>query len=208
MEDSTQPASCAACKKTRPDVNLKHCAKCSVTLYCSRECQKNDWKVHKKICGKQKSAGQTGSGSSDTLSMSTGLSPPKGLDSPVTMPFTRLERDTWLHDRLEKDVYRLLIDAYRMRMEDNYVIDHDADEDGIYGGAPDGLPGFRRFLQKAARSDVLPPWWNDTKKQECEQLGMDHQQSNWYDLARSIKKSDIVEHYGDPRFPMQLRMLA
>ncbi|KAI1183094.1 hypothetical protein F5B17DRAFT_153838 [Nemania serpens] len=32
--------------------------------------------------------------------------------------------------------------------------------------------------------------------------------AHWQDLRCAVEKSDIMEHYGDPRFPMQLRMLA
>ncbi|KAK8025262.1 hypothetical protein PG990_003085 [Apiospora arundinis] len=131
---------------------------------------------------------------------STGLSPPKGLDQPITKPFTRLDNGTWLHDRPETDVYRL-------RVEDNYTIEGDADEDNLYSGAPDGLRGFRRFLRLAkSRQGLLQPWWGPTKQQACGRLGMDP--SQWQDLRCAVEKSDIIEHYGDPRFPMQLRMLA
>jgi splicing suppressor protein 51 len=30
----------------------------------------------------------------------------------------------------------------------------------------------------------------------------------WSSLSRAVEKSDIVEHYGDPTMPMQLRMLG
>lgn len=57
------------------------------------------------------------------------------------------------------DVYWLLIDAYRLRIEDSYVHDQNADADSIYSGAPHGLGGFRRFLDMAAeQADLLPPW--------------------------------------------------
>lgn len=46
-------AVCAVCGK---DEFLKRCAKCSTTYYCSRDCQKSDWKFHKKICATQASA--------------------------------------------------------------------------------------------------------------------------------------------------------
>ncbi|KAK8862825.1 MYND domain protein [Apiospora arundinis] len=187
-------SSCTVCKKTAQEVSLKYCAKCSKTPYCSRDCQKADWKAHKEICDQPASA-------------STGLSPPKGLDQPITKPFTRLDNGTWLHDRPETDVYRLLLDTYRLRVEDNYTLEGDADEDSLYSGAPDGLRGFRRFLRLAkSRQGLLPPWWGPTKQQACERLGMDP--SQWQDLRCAVEKSDIIEHYGDPRFPMQLRMLA
>ncbi|EIW57994.1 ankyrin [Trametes versicolor FP-101664 SS1] len=39
---------CATCAKS--GVPLKFCASCHATWYCSRQCQRNDWKKHKHIC--------------------------------------------------------------------------------------------------------------------------------------------------------------
>ena len=39
---------CKYCGKK--DIELKKCARCLSVLYCSVECQKNDWKDHKEIC--------------------------------------------------------------------------------------------------------------------------------------------------------------
>ncbi|KAI1348984.1 putative MYND domain protein [Xylaria sp. FL0043] len=219
---------CTNCKKASSE--LKRCAKCSTTLYCSRDCQKADWKTHKKICGKQ---AHERSGTGGDSSAGTALSPPKGLESPITKPFTRLDNNTYLHDRPEEDVYRkydrahtpftydrlnclishkftrvgVLIDAYRMRLEDEYVFEGNTAVDSIYGGAKSSITGFRKFLRLAAsRPGLLPPWWNASKQKACEELGMSS--SQWHDLRCAVEKSDVVEHYGDPRFPMQLRMLA
>jgi len=42
---------CAKCGKEQYLVGrLKKCTVCQKTYYCSRECQKSDWKRHKKIC--------------------------------------------------------------------------------------------------------------------------------------------------------------
>ncbi|KAK4135876.1 hypothetical protein BT67DRAFT_440752 [Trichocladium antarcticum] len=186
---------CTTCRKTPPEVNLKHCAKCSVTRYCSRDCQKANWKAHKKICGK-------GSSSGPGAPM-----PSKGLDQPIAKPFTALENGTWLHGRPEKDVYRLLVDAYRMRAEDDYTWEGKANPDGLYGGAENGLNGLRRFLGLAvARPGLLPPWFDAEKQRECEDFGMDSTQ--FQDLCSRVQKNDIIDHYGDTRFPMQLRMFA
>jgi len=139
----------------------------------------------------------------------TKLSPPKGLDQPIEKPFTPLDKGTWLHDRPEKDVYRLLVESYRMRMEDDYALDCNPNADSIYAGVKNPLPGFRRYMRlvKSCR-DLLPSWWNPEKEKECEKFGMDKTNDSWYDLHCAIEKSDIIEHYSDSRFPMQLRMFA
>ncbi|KAE8440743.1 hypothetical protein EG329_006622 [Mollisiaceae sp. DMI_Dod_QoI] len=43
---------CANCgtSETDPEKPLKPCSKCQTVRYCSRDCQKKDWKVHKKTC--------------------------------------------------------------------------------------------------------------------------------------------------------------
>jgi hypothetical protein len=50
---TSQPTSkCASCNapEADPEKPLKPCAKCQTVRYCSRDCQKKDFKVHKKIC--------------------------------------------------------------------------------------------------------------------------------------------------------------
>ncbi|KAK3343547.1 hypothetical protein B0T25DRAFT_554606 [Lasiosphaeria hispida] len=200
-------AACKACKKSPPAVTLKHCAKCSVTQYCSRDCQKADWKSHKKVCGKQGRPDRDLPFPS-SADGSASLSPPIGLDGPVATPFTRLENGTWLHGRPEKDVHRLLIDSYRLRVEDMHNLEGQAEEDSIYGGAKDGVAGFSRFLDKTEqRNGLLPTWWGPEKKAACVELGRGGS-GEWSSLSRAVEKSDITEHYGDTRFVMQLRMFA
>lgn len=194
---------CTTCKKEPPQVTLRNCAKCTTTPYCSRECQKADWKTHKKTCAKQ--AGEASSASSARAN----LSPPKGLEGPVDKPFTRLENGTWLHDRPVEDVYRLLLDAFRMRIEDDYMLEQINTEGTIMAGEPHSLPGFQRFMQSVERRrSLLPPWWTPQHRLDCEKLGMTFTQENWQSLDCSIEKHDVVEHYGDAKFPMQLRMFA
>ncbi|PKS11524.1 hypothetical protein jhhlp_003289 [Lomentospora prolificans] len=190
---------CNKCKKTASEVSLKRCAKCSTTPYCSRDCQKADWKAHRKTCGREPRAAAGPA--------STRLSPPKGLKQPIVNPFTRLGNKTWLHDRPEVDVYALLIDAYRMRVEDEYNIEGNITKGSLYDGAADGLGGFRNFLDLVeSRPGILPSWWNPDKRVLCEKQGMDA--SQWHSLHSAVEKSDIMNYYGDQRFPMQLRMFA
>jgi hypothetical protein len=46
------PKSCIVCSAlASPDIMLQYCARCQSALYCSRACQRMDWKKqHKKIC--------------------------------------------------------------------------------------------------------------------------------------------------------------
>lgn len=37
------------------NISCAKCGKCERVRYCSRECQKKDWKRHKKVCGKEES---------------------------------------------------------------------------------------------------------------------------------------------------------
>lgn len=39
---------CNACGAT--GARLKRCSRCRKAWYCSKECQKSDWKVHKRVC--------------------------------------------------------------------------------------------------------------------------------------------------------------
>lgn len=43
---------CAACGKTKTEdgAGLLKCARCMEVKYCSRECQRSDWKAHKAVC--------------------------------------------------------------------------------------------------------------------------------------------------------------
>ncbi|KAK6535761.1 hypothetical protein TWF281_000013 [Arthrobotrys megalospora] len=182
------PNSCGSCHISKED--LKKCARCKSEFYCSRECQKAHWKVHKKVCGKSTSSSNS-STSADALDK----------------PFHRLDAETWLQNRSEANTFQLLIDTYRFRAQDDYKLENKIDADNVLGGAKDSSKGFRRFLGlAAAKPHLLPAWWTSEKEQECVDFGMDAQK--WQSLYKSISKEEIIEHYGDAYMPMQLRMFG
>lgn len=43
---------CAYCKTD--DVKLMYCGRCGLQPYCSKQCQKKDWKNHKIVCARKK----------------------------------------------------------------------------------------------------------------------------------------------------------
>lgn len=134
-------------------------------LYCSRECQKEDWQSHKPKCVK-----------------------------------------AHLQDLTEKEAFSHLIDAYRLRVEDEYVMNGDVYSKTLYGGG-NPLRHFYRYLDKAElRHNVLPSWWNVWKRTSCEEMAKDRRQN--VNIYAAVEKSDIIEHYGDPFMPMNLRVLA
>ena len=44
---------CNSCEAFKPFPDFKKCGQCQCKRYCSRECQKADWKKHKQVCVKK-----------------------------------------------------------------------------------------------------------------------------------------------------------
>ena len=184
--------SCAACKKPQADLPepLKQCAKCHTQRYCSRDCQKADWKTHKKVCAWNQQ------------------NRPKAMtdfeSGPMKDVFRGVQGDDFLRRLPEKEAFVRLIDCYRMRVEDDYK--YAGDPRGLYN-EEDPLDDFQEFLNLAQkRKGLLPTWWNGEKRQACERMAVNGTQ--WACMNHAVEKSDIIEHYGDPMMPMRLRMLA
>ncbi|KAF8930517.1 hypothetical protein BGZ47_000501 [Haplosporangium gracile] len=135
-----------------------------------------------------------------------------GLIKHIDKPYHHLNNRTWLHDRPEEDVYKLLIDCFRMRQHDDFTMEGLKDKDGLYGEASHSQAGFKRFLVKAeARMDLLPHWWFMGKAAaNCLRLGggLGATGTEWSSLARKVDKAAIIDHYANPEMPMQLRMLG
>lgn len=192
--NTSTPSICATCKKSQSDLSnpLKSCAKCHSQFYCSRDCQKADWKTHKKVCA---------SSQQNKPNAKTDFN---AMPKPASDFFKGLADSNTLHGIPEKDAFVRLIDCYRMRVEDDYKFAGEAR--GLYNDE-NPLPDFQQFLDLAQkRKGVLPKWWSGEKRSECERLATDVTQ--WACLSSAVEKSDVMEHYEDSLMPMKLRMLA
>ncbi|OBT58476.1 hypothetical protein VE04_01499 [Pseudogymnoascus sp. 24MN13] len=115
-----------------------------------------------------------------------------------------LSNDDFLHDRPEGEVFNLLIDSFRMRVEDESV--YGGNTIGVYNGE-NILPLFKKFLSLAeSRQKLLPTWWSSVERGECERLA--ESGSQWSDINCAVEKSEIQDHYNDNLMPMKMRILA
>jgi splicing suppressor protein 51 len=91
----------------------------------------------------------------------------------ISKPFHKLKAHTWLHGRSEKDVYKLLVDSWRVRKLEEYtekgvteIIDDDPE-------AADGMAPFREYVVEGARKGLVPAWWTKEKVKGCIEYGME-----------------------------------
>ncbi|CAM6085172.1 unnamed protein product [Calypogeia fissa] len=184
--------SCITCHKLESDLGekLKNCAKCPNTLYCSRECQKADWKQHKRVCASKQASNKeapTASPSPDFTAVDNILLgvPPEFRNIPGA--------DSGLLALSEKECFTRLIDSFCMRVEDEYV--YGGNIIGLYNGN-NPLPDFKKFLHLAeSRPNLLPPWWNKQKREECERLAVleDYWSSINYICCRETRHTGALQ---------------
>jgi splicing suppressor protein 51 len=193
--------SCANCKKT--DVDLKACSKCKTAHYCGRDCQKTDWKSHKKVCSTAaQSAFVQGAAEHSTTYSAPRL---KTIEKHEPKPFTKLDQGAYLRDRPEADTFKLLVDSFRLREADEFQFETKTQPQSLYTGAANSTAPFRQYVAQAWNKKLLPAWWNDAKTLECVAFG---EGDAWSDLRKRVTKADVIKRYGDDKMPMQLRMLA
>ncbi|KAK0653261.1 putative protein MSS51-like protein [Lasiodiplodia hormozganensis] len=159
VPDQAEPSTraCHKCRITEAALSrpLSHCSKCKTTLYCSRACQRADWKGHKKVCRDATtdnfaSYNNDGNGNGVARDTSAAAVDPSLLD-PETLPSTFLK-------------------AYLLRLYDEHrFFDDDRDRrnrppvDTLLSIHGNPLRDYRRFLDRAeaaAGAGALAlPWW-------------------------------------------------
>lgn len=104
---------CSTCHKPQSELGdeLKHCARCRSARYCSKECQKKDWKTHKRSC--------TSPGATPAPSQSEPQRHDPGFKAANHLH--GLTNDGYLHKLPEKEAFAQIIDCFRMRVEDEYA---------------------------------------------------------------------------------------
>ncbi|KAK9235423.1 zinc finger, MYND-type [Lipomyces kononenkoae] len=193
-QDPIAEEACLNCRKSAISLNqpLKRCGNCRVAMYCSQDCQKANWKSHKRQCASstQKQAKQGPSQGQ------------KGEFNATLSGLMQAADGKYLHGLSEDDAYSAIIDSYRLRVEDDYVYGQGVS--GLYADE-DPFPDFQEYLSLAEERGVMPPWWNTEKRRECERRSNG---ADWSNIFYAVEKSDIIDHYKDSLMPMKLRMVA
>ncbi|KAK3723251.1 hypothetical protein LTR37_001974 [Vermiconidia calcicola] len=165
---STSP--CSNCfKRAWPGRPAHHlCGKCHKTACCNKTYQTVDWKRHKANCGK--------------------------TDEPSLR--SRIEERTGakgLHELPEDDVYRFLIDSFRLRVGDELHCGAMMYKKEISAG--DMVARFKDYLKQAETAgQLLPEWWNEEKREACVAKG--DRKDHFSTLHREIPQEQVEEQYG------------
>lgn len=231
---------CTYCKRRelpnpRPDQKLKRCTRCRSAQYCSRTCQRADWKRgHQQRC----SVGAIMVGNNYLDSLST---EEMAMDQLIDAYRLRVE-DEKLYCRRLRGRYatkhpdaqgnndEILQNAFQDfrdfldlaaagldNDEDDSVSSsspssssHDNDTDTNSASSPTPSSSSSVSTTTKNKQSILPRWWNAEKRACCEQraLNQSDDQNTWSTLLRPAGKDDILDHYQDKSMPMKLRMLA
>lgn len=111
-----------------------------------------------------------------------------------------------MYGRFREDVYKLMINAYRLRLDDDSKFLNVLDEDTIFTTTNiQGLTVLDRFIQMAELEGLMPGWWNSNEMTVCIATGSSE---GWSSTKRKITITDVNEHYGDPLMGLQLRIFG
>ncbi|KAJ5767030.1 uncharacterized protein N7511_004646 [Penicillium nucicola] len=207
---------CAKCKQSESDtLILKKCGGCNSIWYCSKTCQKQDWDSHKDDCkATTRSQAINKAAESTAVSSETRTKEQKAamncitahlkdkfavLDVEIFFPFHALRCSSWLDSRSKKDVFKLLIDSYRLRVWDDrpYVMQH------LFTNVSD----FGLYLRQAEkRGDLVPEWWAGDTGVECMLFASSN--DDWSSAVVDISEERIMGFYPELFMPLQMRIFA
>ncbi|KAF1810952.1 hypothetical protein P152DRAFT_475015 [Eremomyces bilateralis CBS 781.70] len=119
---------------------------------------------------------------------------------PIEGPFHHILFGTWLYHRPDRDVDKLLIDTYRVQLQENPA---GARHAGLGGNGNPSFDGFVRFLHFFENKRMMfPPFWNIKRIYDGEWLG---RKDGWTNLKRPIDVDAVNAHYGDDTMLMQMK---
>ena len=88
---------------------------------------------------------------------------PGDIDAPTDSESRNYAMETlqalvWLHRLPQEELYGVVIDVYRLRLDDEYT--YEKTKRGLYAGGRNNKPidDFRKFLRLADSANVLPRW--------------------------------------------------
>lgn len=113
----------------------------------------------------------------------------------------------WLSSLPDTVCYDAIIDAYRLRVEDEYVLTGKVEVGSLY--AHDfPLAHFILFIELARREDILPDTWSPKRSVACQQIALDEDGDAC--ILHAVDKDYIRDKYknSDPIVVDVLRMVA
>lgn len=195
---SADPRRCTTCRKAATTTPLSRCARCGTACYCTRSCQLTDWKAHKQTCGKPArdfppdfqwfnhpffaaAAAATETGGVNDL---------HALTRYAVVRHVGLDSAAWLNTQDRASVHSRIIDAYRIRMQE---------ENGVFPGVfpfrdYQPVPHFQRFLELATSAGCLPGWWHEYHTQRCVRIAT--REDGGACVLRPITTLEFQERYG------------
>ena len=114
--------------------------------------------------------------------------------------FNHLQTSLDSYDLSEKPdrAYRFFLDAYRLRIEDYYVMTGEAE--GLYaegcGCEGASLRYFSRYIKKSKKDDrkgVYPSWWSEAHHSKVIELAL---LDEFYNIKFAVEQSDIAAQWG------------
>lgn len=160
---------CANCLALGFQKPLRRCNGCMLIDYCSKECQKANWAVHKPFCNLV-----------------------QGKGTPNTY-LSSLERDQVL--RMIVDTYRLRVETDHLSRDEDHGIYYPGKPiDSLVWAKGDAIDDFQRFLDLVESSAILPEWWHSEDRMECLALATDKNDPE--SIFKPLNQAELPTRYG------------